>query len=273
MSGPCSAVYKDDVLKGKVAFITGGASGICKGIAESFMRHGADVAIVSRKQERLDVSARELMAAVPGRKCIGVAADVRKGQEVENALRKTLSEFGRLDIVVNGAAGNFLCPIASLSYNAFRTVMEIDTMGTFNVSKAAFEAYLRDHGGIIINITATLHYTGHPLQVHVGAAKAGVDAITKHCAVEWGPCGIRVNGIAPGAIEDTEGFRRLAPKDVAQQKQLASFVPLQRMGKIDDICAAALYLATDASLWMSGHTLVVDGGSWMVGHSTLLSRM
>jgi NAD(P)-dependent dehydrogenase (short-subunit alcohol dehydrogenase family) len=161
------------------------------------------------------------MTEATGRTCLGVPADVRKPDEVEAAFDRTLEAFGRVDIVINGAAGNFLAPAATLSYNAFRTVMEIDALGTFNVSKAAFTKYLGAHGGNIVNISATLHYKGTPLQTHPGSAKAAVDAMTRHLAVEWGAAGIRVNAIAPGPIDETEGMKRLAPGDVKQKGRAA----------------------------------------------------
>ncbi|HJL20434.1 MAG TPA: SDR family oxidoreductase [Sandaracinaceae bacterium LLY-WYZ-13_1] len=256
------SVFKDDILAGKVAFVTGGGSGICKGIARALMAHGADVAIVGRTAERLEASAAELAEAT-GRECLAAPADVREPEKVEAALDATLERFGRLDVVVNGAAGNFLCPAAQLSYNGFRTVMDIDTNGTWNVSRAAFDKRLRDHGGLILNISATLHYTATPLQAHASAAKAAVDSLTRSMAFEWGSLGIRVNGIAPGPIDDTEGMTRLAPKDMKDRLQKA--VPLQRFGTVDDVAQAALFLASDAASYVHGTVLVVDGGAWLPG--------
>lgn len=254
------SIFKEDILAGRVAFVTGGAAGINRGIAEALMRHGASCAISSRKQERLDLAAAELREAT-GRDCIGVAADVRNPPAVEAAIDQVLERFGRLDIVVNGAAGNFLAPAAALSYNAFRTVMDIDAIGTFNVSKAAFDKRLRDHGGTILNVSATLHYTGTPLQVHPGSAKAAVDAMTRHLAVEWGPMGIRVNALAPGPIDETEGMQRLLPPEM--REKLRTSIPLQRFGKIQDVADAAVYLCSDAASFVNGAVFVVDGGAWM----------
>lgn len=254
------SVFRQDALAGKVAFVTGGGSGICRGITEAFMRHGADAAILGRKADRLEQTARELSEAT-GRRCLPVAGDVREPEAVEAAIDRTLAELGGLDVVVNGAAGNFLSPAAALSYKGFRTVLEIDTLGTYNVSKAAFTKALSRNGGSIINISATLHYTGMPLQVHAGSAKAANDAMIRHLAVEWGAAGIRVNAIAPGPIGDTEGMRRLAPGGFADK--LAKSVPLRRLGEILDIANAALFLASDAASYVTGAVLVVDGGSWL----------
>jgi peroxisomal 2,4-dienoyl-CoA reductase len=256
------SIFRKDIFAGKVAFVTGGGSGICRGITEALLQHGCDAAIVSRNRERLDDAASALTAS-SGRHCIGVAADVRDGAAVEAAIDRTLEELGRIDIVVNGAAGNFLAPAASLSYNAFKTVIDIDTLGTFNVSKAAFTKYLGGHGGVILNISATLHYTGVPFQTHPGAAKAAVDALTRHLAVEWGPAGVRVNAIAPGPIADTEGMKRLLAEEL--KDKMRARIPVQRFGKISDIADAAVFLASDAASYISGAILVVDGGAWLTG--------
>ena len=161
------------------------------------------MAIVSRKHENLTAAAEQIAAAT-GRRCLPLVADVRQPEAVESAVNHTVQELGGLDIVVNNAAGNFFCPSADLSPNGFGTVIDIDAKGTWNVSRAAYQARLKEHGGQILNISATLHYGGTPGQLHVAAAKAAVDALTRTLAVEWGPQGIRVNAIAPGPIGDTE---------------------------------------------------------------------
>ncbi len=263
------SIFREDVLEGKVAFVTGGGSGICKGITRALMAHGADAVITSRKQERLDEASKELEEAT-GRRCLGVACDVRQPDTVEAALDAAIERFGKLDIVVNGAAGNFLCPAASLSYNAFRTVMEIDTLGTYNVCRAAFDKYMQKHGGTILNISATLHYGATPLQTHASAAKAAVDSITRSLAVEWGGNGIRINGIAPGPIADTEGMSRLAPKDF--KEKLAKIIPLGRLGEIEDIANLAVFLCTDAASLIHGETVVADGGAWLAGRAMRMMK-
>jgi len=250
-------VFRTDLLAGHVALVTGGGTGICRGIAAAYARLGADVCIVSRKQETLDAAAAELRTTTK-RKVIGVAADVRKPDEIGRAIATTIDQLGKLDTVVNGAAGNFLAPAAGLSPNGFRTVIDIDLNGTFNTSRAAFEALQKSGDGLILNISATLHYHGTPLQIHASAAKAGVDAVTRNLAVEWGGFGIRVCGIAPGPIADTEGMKRLAPGDIANKAMAA--IPARRFGTIDEIAAAAVYLRSPAAAYVTGHVLVVDGG-------------
>lgn len=255
-------VFNNDILQGKVAFVTGGGTGITGGVARAFAAHGARLAITSRKEDNL-IPQKQFVEEAGG-ECLAVAADVREYGAVEAAIKQTLDHYGRIDMVINGAAGNFLCKADELSANGFGTVVDIDTKGTFNVCRAAFES-LKESRGQIINISATLHYLATPMQIHVSAAKAGVDAITRNLSVEWGRHGIRVNGIAPGPIEDTEGMKRLLMPEL--KEKLTRRIPLQRFGRIVDIENAALFLASDAASYINGVTLVVDGGQWLLGTS------
>ncbi|XP_008046727.2 peroxisomal 2,4-dienoyl-CoA reductase [Carlito syrichta] len=248
-------------LRDKVAFITGGGSGIGFRIAEIFMRHGCRTVIASRSLPRVSAAAKKLAAAT-GQLCLPLSMDVRVPPAITDAVDQALREFGKIDILVNCAAGNFLCPAGTLSFNAFKTVMDIDTVGTFNVSRVLYEKFFRDHGGVIVNITATLGNRGQVLQVHAGSAKAAVDAMTRHLAVEWGPQNIRVNSLAPGPISGTEGIRRLGgPHRAPSLAVLAS--PLQRMGNKTDVAHSALYLASPLASYVTGAVLVVDGGAWL----------
>jgi peroxisomal 2,4-dienoyl-CoA reductase len=250
-------VFRDDAMAGHVVLVTGGGTGICRGIAAAYARLGADVVITSRKQDVLEATAAELSRNT-GRTVLPVAADVREPDAIGRAVRATVERFGKLDTLVNGAAGNFLAPAAALSPNGFRTVIDIDLNGTFNASRAAFEALKESGDGLIVNISATLHYHGTPLQIHASAAKAGVDAVTRNLAVEWGRFRIRVCGIAPGPIADTEGMKRLAPGEVSEKAR--AVIPAGRFGAIDEIAAAAVFLRSSAAAYISGHVLVVDGG-------------
>ncbi|XP_059834844.1 peroxisomal 2,4-dienoyl-CoA reductase [(3E)-enoyl-CoA-producing] [Hypanus sabinus] len=269
-----SYIFSSDILKDKVAFITGGGSGIGFRIAEILMRHGCQTVIASRSLERVQASAAKLRAAT-GQRCLPASVDVRKPETVIAAVEAALQEFGKVDILVNSAAGNFLCPASGLSFNAFRTVLEIDTIGTFNTSKVLYQKWLKDHGGVIVNITATLSYRGQILQAHAGSAKAAIDAMTRHLAVEWGPDNIRVNSLAPGPIAGTEGFRKLGGLARLAEDQ-RKLIPLQRVGTKTEIAHGVLYLVSSAASYVTGASLVIDGGHWLSGAnnmSTMLSLL
>jgi len=273
------SIFADGILKGRVAFVTGGGTGITGGVARALAEAGANVALVSRSLEHLEPAAKAINEKRSVRsptvtedssgeqpnigEAFAVAADVRKPEEVEKAIAATVERFGKIDIVINGAAGNFLCAAEELSPNGFGAVVDIDLKGTFNVCRAAF-AELKKNRGQILNISATLHYLGTPMQLHVSAAKAGVDALTKNLAVEWGQYGIRVNAIAPGPIADTEGMKRLVPEPI--KEKLKRRIPLGRFGLIRDIEQAAVFLCSDGASFINGAILVVDGGQWMAAN-------
>ena len=250
--------FDSTLLKDRVALITGGGTGICRGIALAFAQHGCHVAITSRKMEHLEPTVDELRGI--GVRALASAADVRDPAAVGETVAAVVAELGRLDILINGAAGNFVCLAENLSPNGFGTVVDIDLKGTFNASRAALP-HLKARGGSVINISATLPYLGTIGQSHAAAAKAGIDSLTRTLAVEWGPFGIRVNGIAPGPIDGTEGVRRLTSD--ASREQAVRTCPMGRLGTTDDIANAALYLCSDAASYVNGVTLVVDGGLWL----------
>lgn len=252
--------FRTDLLKDKVALVTGGGTGICHGIAREFGRHGAKLMLMGRRLDVLEDACKALRAE--GIEARSLAGDVRDFATAEKAIAQTVDTFGKLDILVNGAAGNFLCPTEKLSSNGFKTVIEIDLMGTFNMSRAAFEALKKSGSSVILNVSATLHYQGTPMQSHVMAAKAGIDALARNLACEWGEHGIRVVTVAPGPIGDTEGMRRLAP--LGADQKIKREIPLQRLGKIEDIAYASLYLVSEAASFVTGEVLVVDGGQWLV---------
>lgn len=254
-------IFCQGVLNGHVAFVTGGGTGITGGVARALAEAGASVSLVSRQIDHLEPAAAAINER--GGSAFAFAADVRKADEVERAINATVEQFGKVDIVVNGAAGNFLCAAEQLSPNGFGSVVDIDLKGTFNVCRAAFDQ-LKENQGQILNISATLHYLGTPMQLHVSAAKAGVDALTRNLAVEWGRYGIRVNAIAPGPIEDTEGMKRLVPEPIKQK--LRQRIPLGRFGLIKDIENAAVFLCSDAANYISGAVLVVDGAHWLAAN-------
>lgn len=250
-----TAVFKPDIFKGKVLFCTGGGSGICRAMTEAVMRHGASAVILGRKLERLTQTAKELSDAT-GQTCIPFQADVRQPKTLQDAVATTIQRFGKIDFVICGAAGNFLAPISGLSENAFRTVLEIDTLGTYNTLKATIN-HVRTSKGAYIHVSATLHYRATPFQAHVSAAKAAVDALSAVVAIEEGPHGVRSNVIAPGPIAGTEGMDRLGPKDGAAQY---TNTPAGRAGHFKDVANATVFLFSDAAVFINGQILPVDGG-------------
>jgi len=262
-------VFQDHLLAGKVAFITGGGSGINLRIAERFAQHGAKVALMGRTAEKLERAAEGIRAA--GGEALGVAGDVRNYGEVEAAIRKTAQEYGLIDILVCGAAGNFPAPVMGMSANGFKAVVDIDLLGTFNTCRAAFD-WLRKPGASVISISATFAFMPAAYQAHVGAAKAGVDTLSKTLAIEWASSGVRVNVISPGPIDDTEGIRRLAPGQEARRRAMAA-IPLGRFGTRDEIAGLALFLCSDAASFITGAICVCDGGQSLLGSHALVSAV
>ncbi|MBJ3762495.1 SDR family oxidoreductase [Maribius pontilimi] len=253
-------------FSGKTVVVVGGTSGINRGIAESFARAGAAVAVASRSQAKVDdtiVALQEAGAA----KAIGRAFDVRDPALVSDGLAWFAAELGTIDVLVSGAAGNFPALAADMSVNAFKTVVDIDLMGTIHVLKAAYP-FMSRPGGSIINISAPQAFLPYEGQAHVCAAKAGVDMITRSLSLEWSPEGIRINSVVPGYIEDTEGARRLAPTQDALE-MVRRNIPLGRLGTKDDVANACLFLASDLATYISGQILSVDGALYQRGSGQL----
>jgi NAD(P)-dependent dehydrogenase (short-subunit alcohol dehydrogenase family) len=244
----------------KTVFVMGGTSGINLGIADAFAASGARVAVASRSQDKVDAAVQKLLGR--GGEAIGFSADVRDVKAVEVAVVGVYEAFATIDVLVSGAAGNFPAPALGMSPNAFKSVVDIDLLGTFHVLQTAYP-YLTKPGASIINISAPQAFVPMELQAHVCAAKAGVDMVTRVLALEWGAQGIRVNSVVPGPIADSEGMRRLAPTP-AIQNAVTKSVPLGRLGTPMDVANAIMYLASPLAEYVTGAVIPVDGG-WSLG--------
>lgn len=258
-------VFRDRLFAGKHVFVTGGSSGINFRIAEEFGRAGAKVAINGRKVDKLEAAVESLKKQ--GINATGHAADVREYGAINNALQKAWEAHGDLDVLVCGAAGNFPAPAIGMSANAFKSVVDIDLLGTYHACRAAFER-LKKPGACILAISAPQAAIPFPMQAHVCAAKAGVDMLVRTLALEWGQAGVRINSIWPGPIAETEGMDRLAG-DPAVMKKLEGLMPVGRLGAKDDVANLALFLASDAASFITGAVMAVDGGQSLLGGGLL----
>ncbi len=254
-------------MKGKNVVVVGGTSGINRGIAEVFAKAGAKVSVASRSQEKVDDTVKALRAL--GAESLGFICDVRKQEEVRAGFETVHEKFGEIDVLVSGAAGNFPAFANGMSANGFRSVIEIDLLGTFHVMQAA-HPFLTKPGASIVNISAPQAFLPMMAQSHVCSAKAGVDMITRCLAVEWGPEGIRVNSLVPGPIAGTEGMKRLAPTEELMAMAKES-VPMKRLGAPEDLGNAAVFLASSMAAYVTGAVIPIDGG-WSLGGASDLSN-
>lgn len=245
--------FRDGLLAGKTAFVAGGTSGINLGIAKRFAELGAKVAVAGRDPDKASRAANEI-----GKGAIGLSADVRDYDAIRGAMEQVADRLGAMDIVISGAAGNFLAPALGMSANAFRTVVDIDLNGTFNVFRGCHDVLNRP-GASLIAITAGQAVNASALQAHACAAKAGINQLIRVLALEWGP-EVRVNGISPGPIADTEGMKRLAPDDATREAHFAR-IAMKRWGRIDEVADSAVFLCSPAASYISGTILDCDGGS------------
>ena len=277
------SIFRDGLLEGQVALITGGGTGIGLGISQLLARLGAHVVVASRKAEHVEGAAKAMRDA--GGSASAETVDVREPEQVQAMVARVAQEHGRLDLLVNNAAGNFYAPSESLSPNAWRSVIEIDLFGTFFCSQAVLPVMKKQGGGRIVSISMTLHYRGWPLMAHATAAKAGIDALTRTLALEWAPYGVRMNAIAPGPIP-TEGVRKAftpppsasgqVPDVFAIEQAMASYakkaIPAGRWGTPGDIANMVAFLASPAGDWITGAILVVDGGEWLAKNPSPQAR-
>ncbi|MGO4818480.1 SDR family oxidoreductase [Flavobacterium sp. W22_SRS_FP1] len=259
-------MLRDDALKGKVIVVTGGGSGLGKAMTKYFMELGAKVAITSRDFDKLKNTASELESETGGI-CLPLQCDVRHYNEVENMLQGVLKAFGKVDVLLNNAAGNFISPTERLSANAFDTVIDIVLKGSKNCTLAFGKHWIetKQSSSTILNIVTTYAFTGSAYVVPSATAKAGVLAMTRSLAVEWGKYGIRSNAIAPGPFPTKGAWDRLLPGDLAEKFDMAKKVPVQRVGDHQELANLAAYLVSDFSAYINGEVVVIDGGEWLKG--------
>jgi NAD(P)-dependent dehydrogenase (short-subunit alcohol dehydrogenase family) len=259
-------MLRDDALKGKVIVITGGGSGLGKAMTHYFMELGAKVAISSRDIEKLRTTAQELETETGG-VCLAVQCDVRHYEQVENMLQEVIKTYGKVDVLLNNAAGNFISPTERLSANAFDTVLDIVLKGTKNCTLAFGKHWIetKQTTSTILNIVTTYAFTGSAYVVPSAAAKAGVLAMTRSLAVEWAKYGIRTNAIAPGPFPTKGAWERLLPGDLAEKFDMTKKVPLRRVGNHQELANLAAYLVSDFSAYINGEVIVIDGGEWLQG--------
>ncbi|EMC99123.1 hypothetical protein BAUCODRAFT_392081 [Baudoinia panamericana UAMH 10762] len=272
-----SNVWRDGIFTDKVLFCTGGAGTICSMQVRAFVALGGNACIIGRNVEKTEKGAADIATVRAGAKVLGIGAvDVRDPKALQAAADRCARELGGIDFAIAGAAGNFLAPMAQLSPNAFKTVIDIDAIGSYNTAKAVMpylvesvkkhgntgKAQPTGTGGRIIFISASFHFRGMPLQAHVMAAKAAVDQIAHSVAIEFGPYGVTSNVITPGPIAGTEGMERLSRSDEHTVTESKRQIPVGRWGEVKEIADATVYLFSEAGSYVNGNVLVVDGGQW-----------
>ena len=256
-------MFESGLLKGKSIIVTGGGTGLGKSMATRFAELGADLVITSRRQNVIDETAEALRQY--GGKVLAVACDVRDPDQVQNMVDHTVNEFGKIDILLNNAAGNFISPTEDLSPNAFKTVVDIVLNGTFNCTQAAGKVMRENKGGVILNIVTTYAWTGSGYVVPSACAKAGVLAMTRSLAVEWAKYGIRTVAIAPGPFPTKGAWSRLAPPGLGIKKKMINRIPLKRVGEHHELANLASYLVSDQAGYINGEVVTIDGGEWLQG--------
>jgi NAD(P)-dependent dehydrogenase (short-subunit alcohol dehydrogenase family) len=258
-------MLRDDALKGKTIVITGGGTGLGKAMGLYFLKLGANLVITSRKLEVLQKTASEMEASTGGQ-VLALQCDVRDYEQVEHVLASTISRFGKIDGLVNNAAGNFISPTERLSANAFSSIIDIVLKGSVNCTLAFGKHWIAERQpASVLNIVTTYAFTGSAYVVPSACAKGGVLALTRSLAVEWGKYGIRTNAIAPGPFPTKGAWDRLLPGDLAEKFDFKKRVPLKRVGENQELANLAAFLISDFSSYINGEVITIDGGEWLQG--------
>lgn len=259
-------MLRDNALKGKTIVVTGGGSGLGKAMTKYFLELGAQVAITSRNLEKLRATAKELETETGGT-CLPLQCDVRHYDQVEAMRDAVIAKFGRIDVLLNNAAGNFISPTERLSANAFDTIIDIVLKGTKNCTLAVGKHWIdtKQTNTVVLNIVTTYAWTGSAYVVPSATAKAGVLAMTRSLAVEWAKYGMRFNAIAPGPFPTKGAWDRLLPGDLKEKFDMAKKVPLNRVGEHQELANLAAYLVSDFSSYVNGEVITIDGGEWLKG--------
>ena len=257
-------MFEIDLLKGKTIIITGGGTGLGKSMAVRFAELGANLILSSRRQDVLDETSAEIKQAT-GAKILTVAADIRSPEQVANMVAQSVSKFKKIDGLLNNAAGNFISPTEKLSENAFKTIVDIVLLGSFNCTLNAGREMIKSGGGNILSIVTTYAWTGSGYVVPSASAKAGVLAMTRSLAVEWAKYNIRSNAIAPGPFPTKGAWSRLVPPGLNIEKKMKERVPMKRFGKHEELANLAAYLMADGSAYINGDVITIDGGEWLKG--------
>ena len=265
MTGYSTGMLRENALKDKTILVTGGGSGLGKSMATYFSELGASLVITSRKMEVLEESAKEIEGKT-GNPVLCIASDVREYEQVEEVIKQSKERFGKVDVLLNNAAGNFICPTERLSHRAFDTVVDIVLRGSYNFTLAVGKNWIENkQAGNILNIVTTYAWTGSGYVVPSACSKAGVLAMTRSLAVEWAKYNIRSNAIAPGPFPTEGAWSRLMPAGLAKKFDPAQKVPLKRVGDHQELANLAAYLVSDYASYINGEVVTIDGGEWLKG--------